>query len=113
MRSAPEVTSPTLSEWSARLPPALTRILPNARWTSEQSLDAAAHTISWKSVSGVDTSGEAVFSADGPGACTFTLTIRYTVQPAPVGTCPAALKQGDALVFAMDSRSLRLPLLVL
>ena len=56
-----KVISPTRSEWSARLPPALARIVPNCEWTSQQCLDASECTISWESVSGINTSGEATF----------------------------------------------------
>jgi len=87
-----KVISPTRSEWSARLPPALARIVPNCQWTSQQCLDASECTISWESVSGIDTSGEATFKADGPDACLFTLTISYSLPDwlRPVATSPLA-----------------------
>jgi uncharacterized membrane protein len=87
-----KVISPTRSEWSARLPPALARIVPNCEWTSQQCLDSSECTISWQSVSGIDTSGEAIFVADGPAACVFTLTISYSLPGwlTPVATSPLA-----------------------
>lgn len=72
-----KVISPTRSEWSARLPPALARIVPNCEWTSQQCLDSSECTISWQSISGIDTGGEATFVANGPEACVFTLKISY------------------------------------
>ena len=89
-----KVISPTRSEWSARLPPALARIVPNCEWTSQQCLDEAECTISWESVSGIDTSGEATFVAEGPDACVFTLTISYTLPDwlQPIATSPLARK---------------------
>ena len=85
-----KVISPTRSEWSARLPPALARIIPNCEWTSQQCLDASECTISWQSVSGVDTSGVAIFEPDGPESCVFTLTISYSLPGwlTPVATSP-------------------------
>ena len=61
-------------------------------WTSQQCLDPSECTISWQSVSGVDTSGVAIFEPDGPESCVFTLTISYSLPGwlTPVATSPLA-----------------------
>ena len=48
------IVSPTLSEWSPRLPSALARILPKIEWTSEQRLEPEQCAIEWQSISGID-----------------------------------------------------------
>ena len=73
-----DIVSPSLSEWSVRLPPTLSRIVPPSlvRWTSELELDSDACRIAWRSVSGVETSGEAVFTPRGVSGVGFEAPAR-------------------------------------